>query len=133
MKSIINKLLVGFAGLALASVPLAASAQNADGHGHGGGAYHGSTSRGQADNRGGGGSRGESYSGGRSYSRGNSYSRGGTTYRVEYAQPIYEQPVYQQPYDNGYFGLAPGGFSGYYWNGGWYHHRRWNGGVWLYF
>jgi hypothetical protein len=33
----------------------------------------------------------------------------------------------------GYYGWAPGGFPGYFWNGNWYHHRRWNGGVWIYF
>lgn len=44
----------------------------------------------------------------------------------------YTQPVYQEPVD-GYFGWSPDGFQGYYWNGNWYHHRRWNGGVWIYF
>src|SRR5579863_6621174 len=33
-------------------------------------------------------------------------------------------------YYNGYYGFAPGGFYGYYWNGGWYHHRRWGNGLW---
>jgi len=36
-------------------------------------------------------------------------------------------------YYNGYYGVAPGGFYGYYWNGGWYHHRRWSNGIWIYF
>ncbi len=36
-------------------------------------------------------------------------------------------------YYNGYYGWAPGGYYGYYWNGGWYHHRRWGSGVWIYF
>jgi len=115
MKSIINKLLVGFAGLALASVPLAASAQDWGGHGHDRGAYRGNADREHVDNRGGG------------YSRGG-YSRGGNRYRVGYARPFH-----RRTYANGYFGPAPAGFNGYYWNGGWYHHRRWNGGVWLYF
>lgn len=36
-------------------------------------------------------------------------------------------------YYNGYYGWAPAGFYGYYWNGGWYQHRRWGNGVWIYF
>jgi hypothetical protein len=34
---------------------------------------------------------------------------------------------------DGYYGLAPGGFYGYYWHGGWYGHRRWANGIWIYF
>jgi hypothetical protein len=41
--------------------------------------------------------------------------------------------AYAHPFINGYYGWAPGGFYGYYWNGGWYHSRRWHAGVWLYF
>jgi hypothetical protein len=110
MKSIVNTLLGGAAGLAIVAVPLAASAQNWHGHdGDNRGAYHASDNRGRDVQRGG-------------------YVRGNDRYRVGY-----EQPVYQQPYVNGYFGYAPGGFQGYYNNGGWYQHRRWNGGVWIYF
>ncbi len=107
MNSLVTKLLVGLAGLTLASAPLAASAQNWDnGHGnHGAAASHDN----RAGNHGG-------------------FQRGSANYRVSYGRP-----QHQQHYANGYYGVAPGGFSGYYWNGGWYHHRRWNGGVWIYF
>jgi len=36
-------------------------------------------------------------------------------------------------YYDGYYGWAPAGFQGYYWHGGWYHHRRWHNGIWIYF
>jgi hypothetical protein len=36
-------------------------------------------------------------------------------------------------YSEGYYGWAPGGYYGYYHRGQWFSHRRWNGGVWLYF
>ena len=36
-------------------------------------------------------------------------------------------------YYDGYYGLAPGGFYGYYWHGAWYAHRRWGNGIWIYF
>lgn len=51
-------------------------------------------------------------------------------------------PRYGHPYGwhpgptvfyDGYYGLAPAGFYGYYWHGGWYHHRRWANGIWIYF
>jgi hypothetical protein len=107
MKSIVNKLLVGASALAIATVPLAASAQSwHDGGGNRGG-YH------TDDNR--------------------HDHRGGARYDVGYAAPVYQRPFYRQPYVNGYFGWAPGGFQGYYWNGFWYQHRRSNGGVWIYF
>jgi hypothetical protein len=114
MKSFVSKLLIGLAGLALASAPLAASAQNSDAHGHDNGGYRSNGDRGRDAGRGG-------------------FVRGGNGYRVGYAQPAYQRPNYAQSYVNGYFGFAPGGFQGYFWNGGWYHHRRWNGGVWIYF
>jgi hypothetical protein len=57
--------------------------------------------------------------------------RGG--YRDNRGGQAYSRPVYTAPYVNGYFGFAPGGFQGYYYNGGWYHHRRWSGGIWIYF
>jgi hypothetical protein len=109
MKAIITKILAAAATLVLASAPLAASAQNWSGHDHDG-------------NRGGYVQRGGGYT-----HRGGEYVRGGGYYRG------YGRPIYAQPYVNGYFGFAPGGFQGFFWNGGWYHHRRWNGGVWLYF
>jgi hypothetical protein len=106
MKALIKNIVIGAAGLVIAAAPLAASAQNwHDDHGARPGNY-------QRDQRGG--------SDHRDY-RGGSYSR-----------PVYRS-AYQPAYDNGYFGWAPGGFQGYYSNGGWYHHRRWSGGVWIYF
>jgi hypothetical protein len=105
MKPIINKLLVGLAGLAIASVPLAASAQTWHDHDRGG---YRNDHRGPVFNRG-------------------DFRRGDAHYRVEYGRPVYH------PYANGYYGYGPSGFQGYYWNGGWYHHRRWHGGIWLYF
>lgn len=107
MKSLVNKVLVGLAGLAIASIPLAASAQPHQDHDRGRVSRH--DDRGRFANR-------------------DDFRRGDDRYRVSYARP-----VYQRPYVNGYFGYAPGGFRGYYWNGGWYHQRRWNAGVWLYF
>jgi hypothetical protein len=106
MKSLVNKLLLGLAGLAIASVPLAASAQTY--HNDDRGSYQRNDNRGHADNRG-------------------NVQSGDNRYRVSYSRPV------RQSYVDGYFGYAPGGFQGYYSNGGWYHHRRWNGGVWLYF
>jgi hypothetical protein len=106
MKSIVNKLLAGLAGLAIVGVPLAASAQTYRDHDRGG--YQRNDNRGRVENRG-------------------DIRRGDDRYRVSYSRPVY------RTYDNGYYGAAPGGFQGYYWNGGWYHHRRWNGGVWIYF
>ena len=93
MKSLVNKILIGAAGLVLAAAPLAASADTWHGHDSDRGGYH-------RDDR------------------------------VRFER---ERPVYRGPFVNGYFGWAPGGFQGYYWNGNWYHHRRWNGGVWIYF
>jgi len=49
-------------------------------------------------------------------------------YRGAYA---YYGPRY--PYVNGWYGVSPLGWYGYYWNGGWYHYRRWSAGVWIYF
>jgi hypothetical protein len=126
MKSIISKIIVGAAGLMLATAPLAASAQSWQGHG--------STNRGGYTQRGGSGyQRGSSgYQRGGGYARGGGYDRGGWGGGV-HVNVGYSQPVYQPPYDDGYYGWAPGGFQGYFWNGNWYHHRRWNGGVWIYF
>jgi hypothetical protein len=104
MKALIKNIVIGATGLLLAAAPLAASAQTWHDHGR--------------DQRAG------------------NYQRGGYEHRDwhggGYARPVYRS-AYQPAYVNGYFGWAPGGFQGYYSNGGWYHHRRWNGGVWLYF
>ncbi|MGA3036820.1 MAG: hypothetical protein ABSE64_04980 [Vulcanimicrobiaceae bacterium] len=46
------------------------------------------------------------------------------------------QPRYYHPYGwhpEGFYGVAPAGYYGYYWHGGWYHHRRWGNGIWIYF
>ncbi len=42
------------------------------------------------------------------------------------------RPVYHR-WNEGYYGVAPGGFRGYYHNGAWYHHRRTQAGVFIYF
>jgi hypothetical protein len=109
MKSLLTKIAVGAAGLVLAAAPLAASAQSWHGHDNGNRDRGGYVQRGGND-------------------RDDRYRDRDDRYRVGYARP-----VYQQPYVDGYFGWAPGGFQGYYWNGGWYHNRRWSGGVWIYF
>jgi hypothetical protein len=112
MKNLIKNIVIGAAGLMLAAAPLAASAQSW--HDHGSGNRSGYTQRAGNVQRG-------------------SYGRGGGGYeRGGYAQPVYRQ-AYPEAYVNGNFGWAPGGFQGYYWNGGWYQHRRWSGGVWIYF
>jgi hypothetical protein len=106
MKLLVNKLLAGLAGLAIAtSVPMAASAQTW--HDNGNHTVYRADRRGDVR-----------------YERRHADER----YTVRYAYP-----VYHRPYVNGYFGWAPAGFQGYFWNGRWYHHRRWNSGVWLYF
>jgi hypothetical protein len=55
-----------------------------------------------------------------------------------WAQPHnYNHPYGWRPagpaYYEGFYGWAPGGFYGYYSRGGWYHHRRWGPGFWIYF
>jgi hypothetical protein len=45
-----------------------------------------------------------------------------------YGRPVY----YRRPYD-GYYGVSPAGYHGYYSHGGWYPHRRWQNGVYVYF
>lgn len=47
--------------------------------------------------------------------------------------PVAWYPAPAPVYYDGYYGWAPGGFYGYYWHGRWYAHRRWSGGVWIYF
>lgn len=60
--------------------------------------------------------------------------RGDVRYEPRHVDVRYVRPVYHRPsYVNGYFGWAPAGFQGYFWNGRWYHHRRWHAGVWIYF
>jgi hypothetical protein len=113
MKSLVNKILIGAAGLVLAAAPLAASADTWHGHDSDRGGYH------RDDGRG--------YDRDRDRDR---FERRDRDDRVRFER---ERPVYRGPFVNGYFGWAPGGFQGYYWNGNWYHHRRWNGGVWIYF
>jgi hypothetical protein len=117
MKSLIKNIVIGAAGLVLAAAPLAASAQSY--HDHGSGNRGGYTQRAGSEQRG-------------SYGRGGGYAREGGGYGGGYAQPVYQE-AYPSPYVNGYFGWAPGGFQGYYSNGGWYQHRRLSGGVWIYF
>jgi hypothetical protein len=92
MKPLINKLLVGFATLAIASTPLVASAQ--DWHHNDRGYEHN-----QRD--------------------------------VHYRGDVHR--TYHRAYNEGYYGVAPAGFHGYYHNGGWYHHRRQQAGIFIYF
>jgi hypothetical protein len=44
----------------------------------------------------------------------------------------YGRPGFHR-YNEGYYGNAPGGFRGYYHNGRWFHHRRQQAGIFLYF
>jgi hypothetical protein len=80
------------------------------------------------------------------YRPGYGYYRPGYAYRPGYGyyRPAYGyyRPGYRYyrpgypygfAYVNGWYGFTPLGWYGYYWNGGWYQHRRWSGGVWLYF
>ena len=53
------------------------------------------------------------------------YRPGYGAYRPGYGYPV--------AYVNGWYGYTPLGWYGYYWNGGWYQHRRWSGGIWIYF
>ena len=107
MNTLIKKIIVGAAGLVLAAAPLAASAQSSHDRGNDRGSYR--------DNRG--------------------YDNRGQAPRDRDDRGRWadQRPVYTAPYVNGYFGLAPGGFQGYYNNGGWYQHRRWDAGIWIYF
>ncbi len=106
MNTLVKKIIAGAAGLVLAAAPLAASAQS----------WHD-----------GGGDRG-----GYRDHRGDNHWQA-PRYRDDRGRWAYQRPVYTAPYVNGYFGWAPGGFQGYYYNGGWYQHRRWSGGIWIYF
>lgn len=111
MKSLTSKILIGAVGLVLATAPLAASAQSWQGHDNGRGSYQRNDDRGRNQHE--------------DHGR---YDRRDRDDRYRH-----ERPVYRERYDNGYYGRAPGGFQGYYSNGNWYHNRRWNGGIWIYF
>jgi hypothetical protein len=54
-------------------------------------------------------------------------------HRAVYRQSFYARPAYYRPPFNGYYGISPAGYHAYYYNGGWYPHRRWRNGVWIYF
>ena len=108
MKAFVTRLVIAILGLTMISAPLAASA--AQWHG-GVGVYGGGVSVHAGY--------GNGWHGG--YARGYGYAPG----------PRYR--AYPGPYFNGYYGYAPGGFYGYYWQGRWFAHHRWNGGIWLYF
>jgi hypothetical protein len=95
MKSIVTKLLVGAATLAIASTPLVASAED----------WHHDNGRGEHER----------------------YVHRDDRYRESFRRPVYHR------YHEGYYGYAPGGFNGYYHNGGWYRHRRPQAGIWIYF
>ena len=107
MNTLAKKIIIGAAGLVLAAAPLAANAQ---------GWHNGDRDRGGHYDR-----------------RGDDHRWQERRDRDDRGRWRYERPVYTAPYVNGYFGWAPGGFQGYYYNGGWYQHRRWSGGIWLYF
>jgi hypothetical protein len=117
MRQFATKLLIAVFGLTLATAPLAASAaQWGVGVSVGGvrAGYH------------------TGWRGGppapvyRGYGYG--YAHPGYWHAGYWRRPYYGAPVYE-----GYYGLAPAGFYGYYSHGRWFAHRRWNGGVWLYF
>jgi hypothetical protein len=113
MKARISKILIAVFGLSLAIAPLTASAQGYAVRG-------GYVARGGAWNHG--------FVGDRFHAG----FRGG--YRAGFAAPVRFGSVgYARTYVNGYYGAAPSGFVGFYWNGGWYPHRRWHDGIWVYF
>jgi hypothetical protein len=102
--SISKTFLVAIAGLLIAGMPLAASAQNFD---------NGPASR--SDPRG-------------HYDKNGNYVKPGVERRDSPSGK-----VRRQQYAEGFFGAAPGGWQGYFHGGSWYHHRRKNAGVWLYY
>jgi hypothetical protein len=66
------------------------------------------------------------------------WHNGQNDHRGQWHGNVHYNNGYHHPYKNnrwheGYYGVAPGGFHGYYHNGGWYHHRRFQSGIWLYF
>jgi hypothetical protein len=107
MKSFVIKLFIAIFGFSLVSAPLAASAAQwgvGIGINGGGGAVHAGYHNGW---------------------------RPSGYYRP--APPVAYYPAPAPVYYEGYYGVAPGGYYGYYSHGRWFAHRRWNGGVWLYF
>jgi hypothetical protein len=139
MKTSFLKIMTAALGLSLLAAPMAADAATY-GYAHAGphGASAGVVFRGGPGPGYHGGFNGPGYHGG-FYGRGG-YGPGYYGYHGYggYYHPVY-RPVaygYARPvpvFYNGYFGFAPAGWSGYYYNGFWYHHRRWSGGVWIYF
>ncbi len=131
MKTSFLKIATAALGLSLLAAPLAADAATY-GYVHAG--PHG-TSAGVVFR----GGYGPGYHGGYYGYRGGYGHYGYHGYGGGYYHPVAYRPVaygYARPvpvFYNGYFGFAPGGWSGYYYNGFWYHHRRWSGGVWIYF
>lgn len=111
MKSFVIRMLIAIFGLTLVSAPLAASAAQwgvAVGVHGGGVAVRGGYSNGW---------------------HGGGYWHGGYGWRPGPAYRVYPGPRYYE----GYYGWAPAGFYGYYSQGRWFAHRRWNGGIWIYF
>jgi hypothetical protein len=111
MKPLITTLFAGIVGLTLASAPLTAGAADWNG-GHDRGGDRGGYRANDGDHGG---------DHDRDWGRRGDYDGG------------YAPPVYRAPYVNGSFGWAPGGFQGWYSNGGWFQHRRWRDGIWIYF
>lgn len=117
MKTIVSKFVIGCIGLALASMPFPANAGDWHGHGHDNdrGGYHGDHDRGDHD---------RGYRG-RGHRWEDDDDDNGGRYWDYHGRPVYLV--------NGYYGPGPGGFDAYYWNGGWYPHRRLSGGIFIYF
>jgi hypothetical protein len=117
MKSLLTKMFIAAFGLALATVPLTASAAqwgigvNVAGPGY---AVH----------------TGYVNPGSPCYGCGRpGYWRHPRPHRYWGPRPVAVSPAYYE----GYYGWAPAGYYGYYSHGRWFAHRRWNGGVYLYF
>ncbi len=126
-----RNILIAGLGLGLLSAPLAASAAPT-GYVRAGGGYHAGAAWGGHY----GGWHGAPVYGG--YHPGYGYRAGYGYYRPGYGyyRPgfgYYRPYGYAGYYPNGWYGVAPYGWYGYYWIGGWYHSRRWSGGVWIYF
>jgi hypothetical protein len=113
MKSFVAKMLIAIFGLTLAAAPLAASAAPwGVGVGVSGPGYSVHVGNG---NR---------------WHAGYGYRPGWRApHRGWYGRPVAVSPYYVE----GYYGIAPGGYYGYYHHGRWFAHRHWRSGVWLYF
>jgi hypothetical protein len=109
MNNLLSKMAITAMTLGVASAPLAASAADWDHHGGYNNDRGGYNDR-RHDDRG-------------RYDRDDRYRRD-VGWRGGYSAPYYPE---------GYYGIAPGGFYGYFSNGNWFRHRRWSGGVWIYF